>query len=232
MPRTAPEPVQFLDEDGTDHCRCRPDSPAATAGIVAGDLIEQVDGKKLGEGPSPAETWDAETLSDYLRRAAIAGREVELTRDRAPLRTARTSEAKIRVKPQVPTMMNMPGRAPGTPMAANEIGIAYRILNEVALVTPNSPAAAANIAAGDKVRPSESHVPRRSKMCRRQNRSSCNSFRKSQAGLAVCGRRSSAERRRSQNDSIGRGCSTSCNSLDQARKSNLPFSTATRSRET
>ena len=59
---------------------------------------------------------------------------------------------KIRVKPQLPTMMNIGlPRAPGTPMAANEIGIAYRLQNEIALVTPNTPAAAANIAAGDKV---------------------------------------------------------------------------------
>jgi regulator of sigma E protease len=127
----------------------RPGSPAATAGIVVGDLIEQVDGKKLGQGSSPAETWDAETLSDYLRRAAIAGRDVELIVKRAAI-AGEDREAKIRVKPQLPTMMNMPGRAPGTPMASNEIGIAYRILNEVALVTPKSPAAAANIAPGDK----------------------------------------------------------------------------------
>jgi regulator of sigma E protease len=127
----------------------RPGSPAAMAGLVAGDLIEQVDGKNLGEGPSPTETWDPETLPDYLRRAAIGGRDVELTvKHAAQAREER--EAKIRVKPQLATTMNMGGRAPGTPTASNEIGIAYRLQNEVALVAPNSPAAAANIEPGDK----------------------------------------------------------------------------------
>jgi regulator of sigma E protease len=126
----------------------RPESPAAAAGIVVGDLIELVDGKKLGEGASPAEAWDAETLSNYLRRAAAAGHDVELTVKRGA-EGGEEKEAKIRVKPELPTMMNMPGRVPGTPMPANEIGIAYRIQNEVALVPPNSPGAG-KIAPGDK----------------------------------------------------------------------------------
>ncbi len=60
----------------------RAGSPAATAGITAGDVIELVDGKRLGDGPTPTETWDGETLSDYLRRAAAADRDVELTLQR------------------------------------------------------------------------------------------------------------------------------------------------------
>jgi regulator of sigma E protease len=127
-------------------------SPAAEAGIVAGDLIEAVDGKKLGEGASAAERWDAETLPDYLRRAAAAGREVELTVLRRTTE-GEDRETKVRLKPELPTMMNMvfPARSPGTPMAANEIGISYQIQNQVAAVTPNSPAAAAKLAAGDRI---------------------------------------------------------------------------------
>jgi regulator of sigma E protease len=130
----------------------RSGSPAAEAGIVVGDLIEAVDGRKLGEGSTPAERWDGETLPDYLRRAAAAGREVELT----VLREAKEGEdreTKVRLKPELPTMMNMafPPRSPGTPMAANEIGLSYEIKNEVAAVTPNSSAATAKIAAGDKI---------------------------------------------------------------------------------
>ena len=129
----------------------RIDSPAANAGIVAGDSIEQVDGKRLGEGPDPAERWDGETLSDYLRRAAVAGRDVELILQRPPV-NGEAREVKVRIKPQLPTMGNLVlPRSPGTPMAANEIGIAYRLQNEVASVSPNSPAATANIAAGDRL---------------------------------------------------------------------------------
>jgi regulator of sigma E protease len=127
-------------------------SPAAEAGIAAGDLIEAVDGKKLGEGAIGTERWDAETLPDYLRRAAAAGREVELTVLRRTI-DGEDRETKVRLKPELPTMMNMvfPARSPGTPMAAHEIGISYQIQNQVAAVTPNSPAAAAKIATGDKV---------------------------------------------------------------------------------
>jgi regulator of sigma E protease len=138
----------------------RVDSPAANAGIVAGDLIEQVDGKRLGEGPNPAESWDGETLSDYLRRAAVAGRDVELVLQRPPV-NGEDREVKVRVKPQLPTMANLViPRSPGTPMAANEIGIAYRLQNEVASVSPNSPAAAAKIAAGDKLLQAKVSLPK------------------------------------------------------------------------
>ena len=130
----------------------RTGSPAAEAGVAAGDLIEAVDGKKLGEGATPGERWDGETLPDYLRRAAAAGREVELTVLRAT-KEGEDREMKVRVKPQLPTMMNMvyPARSPGTPMAANEIGVSYQIQNEVASVAPDSPAAVAKVAAGDKI---------------------------------------------------------------------------------
>ena len=57
----------------------RNDSPAAKAGLAAGDVIEKVDGKQLGEGANPLESWTAATLPDYLRRAAKEGREVEIT---------------------------------------------------------------------------------------------------------------------------------------------------------
>jgi regulator of sigma E protease len=129
----------------------RNNSPAAAAGIAAGDLIEQVDGKRLGEGANPTEGWDGETLPDYLRRAAAAGRDVELTLKRVA-DNGEAQDVKIRVKPQVDAPANLViPRSPGTPMGANEIGIAYLFQNEVALVTPNTPAAAANIAVGDKL---------------------------------------------------------------------------------
>lgn len=126
----------------------RLNSPAAAAGFMEGDVITHVDGKKLGEGASPDEKWDAETLPDYLRRAADAGRDVEFTVDRA--KTASASEAvKLHVKPQVLTTMSTV-HPPGAPMGADEIGIAYRIDNEVAVVTPNTPAAA-DLAPGDRI---------------------------------------------------------------------------------
>ncbi len=128
----------------------RNNSPAAKAGLLANDQIVQVDGKKLGEGGSPQETWDGETLPDYLRRAAAAGREVEFTIERSAAGAA-AQEMKIRVKPELAMLMNSAPRAPGAPMASNEIGIAYQLQNEIALVVPDSPAAAAKVEPGDKV---------------------------------------------------------------------------------
>ncbi|HEX5471024.1 MAG TPA: site-2 protease family protein [Lacipirellulaceae bacterium] len=124
-------------------------SPAAKAGFLAGDIVEQVDGKRLGEGPSATEKWDALTLPDYLRRAATEKREVELTVIRSNARGAH-DQVKVRVKPQLPTMARTLARPPGTPMAADEIGIAYQIANDVALVVPNTPAAA-DLAPGDRI---------------------------------------------------------------------------------
>ena len=49
----------------------RENSSAAAAGIVWQEmLIEQVDGKTLGEGSTSAESGTRTTLPDYLRRAA------------------------------------------------------------------------------------------------------------------------------------------------------------------
>ena len=128
----------------------RANSPAAKAGLVAGDLIVRVDGRKLGEGASPLEKWDGETLPDYLRRAAVVGREVELTVLRGS-KDAAAQEVKVSVKPEVATLMNSVPRAPGTPMGSNEIGIAYPLLNEVAIVVPDSAAAQAKVELGDRV---------------------------------------------------------------------------------
>ena len=138
----------------------REGSPAAAAGLAAGDLIEQIDGKRLGEGPNPLESWDAETLPDYLRRAAAAGREVEIALQR-PTTDGPAEQIKVRVTPRLASLMNMtfPARSPGTPMAANEIGIAYRIENEVARVAPNTPAAVARPETRSSRRKSFSQMP-------------------------------------------------------------------------
>ena len=127
---------------------------------MAGDVIEKIDGKLPGKDRAAArgtssgpksdalDAWDAETLPDYLRRAARDGREVEVTVARTTA-DGKSEPVTIRVKPEMPTMINASLRAPGTPMGANEIGIAYRITNEVAAVEPKT-AAANELKPGDK----------------------------------------------------------------------------------
>ncbi len=141
----------------------RDGSPAEKAGLAAGDVIELVDGKQAGEGASGAEAWTAQTLPDYLRRAATDGREVEVTVQRS-VAEGKSEPVAVRLKPVAPASINsvFPARSPGTPMGADEIGIAYRIGNEIAAVRPNTPAAA-DLAVGDRVNSAKLIFPKDAK---------------------------------------------------------------------
>jgi len=129
----------------------RANSPAAAAKVTAGDVIEKLDGQGPGEGGDLAKSWDAVTLPDYLRRAANEGHQVQMTL-RRPTGDELSLEVSAQLTPVVPDMINMvfPPRSPGTPLAANEIGIAYRIENKLAAVAPETPAAT-ELAPGDEI---------------------------------------------------------------------------------
>ena len=126
-------------------------SPAKDAGLRAGDVIIAVDGKSIGEG-NGGESWDGATLPDYLRRAASEGRTVAMTIHR-PADGQGGESFDVQITPQQPIMVNspFPMRAPRVPMEANEIGIAYRIENEVVAVKPDTPAAQADLRPGDTI---------------------------------------------------------------------------------
>jgi len=126
----------------------RVDSPAEKAGLLAGDVIEKVDGKRLGEGANAIESWTPATLPSYLFRAAREGRDVEFT-IRRPTKEGESEEVVVKLAPVVP-MMIAPPPAPRAPLGSNEVGIAYRVGNEVATVRPDT-AAAKELAPGDRV---------------------------------------------------------------------------------
>jgi regulator of sigma E protease len=128
----------------------RANTAAASAGIKPGDVIEQIDGKPAGQ--LGAESWNASALSDYLRRAAQDKRDVQLTLQR-PTGQETAEKISAQLAPAIPSMFNspFPERTRGTPMAANEIGVAYRIENQLASVAPGSPAAAVGLATGDEI---------------------------------------------------------------------------------
>ncbi|MCI0493267.1 MAG: site-2 protease family protein, partial [Planctomycetes bacterium] len=125
-------------------------SPAAAAGLSVGDSIELVDGKPMAGVGGSFDSWDATTLSAYLRDAAIEGREVELTASQTANDGNPIEQVTVLVAPRVPIQLEslLPPRAPA---AADALGIAYEVDPLVVAVVPNSPAADAEVQPGDKL---------------------------------------------------------------------------------
>jgi regulator of sigma E protease len=128
-------------------------SPAAIAGLKTGDVIEAVDQKRNGAGAAESESWNAETLPDYLARAARERREVEISVLRPSAEGGQPQRVDVRLTPQVPIQVHspFPARNPGAPAGSDEIGIAYSILNELEAVEPNGPASTSGLSPGDTV---------------------------------------------------------------------------------
>jgi regulator of sigma E protease len=133
-------------------------SPAEEAGVMAGDRITAVDGKAMAESAENPEGWTPMTLPEYLRKAAMEDREVELTLRRGAGKNSEGEELKLRMKPIVPR--SVPSAVPpGAPIGADAIGVAYAVENEVHSVTPSSPAALAGVAVGDRLASATIYVP-------------------------------------------------------------------------
>jgi regulator of sigma E protease len=126
------------------------DSPAEKAGLAPGDLITQLDGKPTALTHDDLSGWTPMTLPEYLHKAALEDREVEITVQRKASGESDSREVSLRIKPVVPIALST-GSPLGAPMAADAIGIAYQITNSVQAVVPSGPASATKIAAGDRV---------------------------------------------------------------------------------
>jgi regulator of sigma E protease len=135
-------------------------SPAAAAGLVAGDVIETVDGRPMAGVDGNFDSWDAMSLPEFLRKAADDGREVELTVLRNSSDADQPQRETIRVTPRTPTGYTS-ALPSGAPLAADALGIAYEIQNEVQAVLPGSPAAAADQPPqpGDKITSAKFFLP-------------------------------------------------------------------------
>jgi regulator of sigma E protease len=133
-------------------------SPAARAGITAGDMIERVDGQTMADEAASADGWTPLTLPDYLRHAGIEGREVEFSLRRGSPNSSEMAQSTVRVTPVPPSGMHS-DIPPGGAMAADAVGIAYRVDNRVHAVEPGGAAASAGIVAGDRIDEAAIHRP-------------------------------------------------------------------------
>jgi regulator of sigma E protease len=125
-------------------------SPAEAAGLAVGDVIELIDGQPAGADANGVVTWTPVRLPDYLRQAAVDGREVEITVSRQQKSGAEAEKVSFRIMPRVPESFYS-AIPPGAPQGSEALGVAYRIENEIQSVLPDGPAADSDLAAGDKI---------------------------------------------------------------------------------
>jgi regulator of sigma E protease len=111
------------------------DSPAAAAGIRAGERLVAVDGGPVG---------DPATLDDRLR--SRIGAAVTLT-----LESADGGSRTVEVRPRAVTWRDDETAGIGSPLSIPSLGLAIPVQATVAAVTPGSPAAEAGIVAGDRI---------------------------------------------------------------------------------
>ncbi|MCH7728447.1 MAG: site-2 protease family protein [Planctomycetes bacterium] len=97
--------------------------------LLPGDLIETVNGEPVG---------DPFTLGDRLRK--LAGQEVVFGIRRNESESTQTIQS-VKVTPRQPTIL--PEHRTADPIAIDEIGVAFRVLNWVVHVEPGSPAGVA-----------------------------------------------------------------------------------------
>jgi regulator of sigma E protease len=111
------------------------DSPAAAAGLGAGDRLVAIAGEPVGD-----------PLTLDARLAARAGHTVKLTvtRDGA-------ADREVEITPRAATWIDNEANWPASPASISSLGVALVIDSIVAAVEPDSPAATAGIVAGDRV---------------------------------------------------------------------------------
>ncbi len=119
-------------------------SPAAQAGIHAGDRIQAIDGSSPG---------DPMTLPDRMRRRA--GQKVEIT----VLRDGSDTPDRFTLQARQPIQFSPPAVIVNSAVAADALGIAYHVTNRVHRVAQGSPAAKAGLAAGDVLRSATINPP-------------------------------------------------------------------------
>jgi regulator of sigma E protease len=111
------------------------DSPAASAGLKVGDRLMAIDGEPIGD-----------PLSLDERLARRAGQPVKLT-----IAGDGGAEREVEITPRTVTWIDNEANWPSSPASICSLGIAVPVDALVAAVEPDSAAARAGIAAGDRI---------------------------------------------------------------------------------
>ncbi len=114
----------------------RPGSPAAVMGLKSGDQIAEITPHKAGAKI----TLDPISLPDELLRLSLEKDPSDRLVDIDVVRNGAKKQRIENVELRAPETSGTP-RATDEPMAAPALGIAYRVLNNVAGVLPDTPAA-------------------------------------------------------------------------------------------
>lgn len=112
-------------------------SPAAAAGFQIGDILQTIDGKPIDD---PMRIDDA--LIERIGQRTVIGVQ----------RGDQTTN--LPVTPRAMTMLGNQThitRRPDSPISAETLGVAYRVLDQISAITPDSPAAKAGLEPGDEI---------------------------------------------------------------------------------
>ncbi len=119
------------------------DSPAAKAGFQIHDKITKINNKTLGTEINPLHL--PYIFADYQ------GQEVTVSVSR-PAKVGETKEIDLKVTPRKKNGWISAPSSEGEPLSVPALGIAYHLVPSVLKIEPDSPAAKAGIAVGDRVR--------------------------------------------------------------------------------
>lgn len=140
------------------------DSPAASKEIQPGDFLADVTDASgnplLGRSESSTGEWDPVTLPETLRQMAAAGNVevgLKIRRDAAESEGRQPTELKILSLRSA--SWTEESNSSNDPVAVPSLGIAYRVLNRVAAVSPGSAAEDAELQPGDTITEAEFVYP-------------------------------------------------------------------------
>ena len=119
----------------------RENSPAAKAGMQVGDVIEQIDGKPVGDPLSLSQRFAPKSPSDPPYSVTVSRKQ-----------GSKTVTQVLQVEAVPPEQYVFDNFTYGGPTAIESMGVAFEVTNEVAGVEPGTPAAKEGFLPGDVVK--------------------------------------------------------------------------------